>query len=129
MRIRTVLPRSDTNKIEEATASSFLPQPVVGCRKVFANVGSNRHSPCENHECLRIRTVCPCSDTNKKEEAKASSFLLVPVVGVEPTRYRYHWILSPARLPIPSHRLIYDFVIISHKKQKINSRMKNIIKN
>ena len=30
--------------------------------------------------------------------------VLVPVVGVEPTRYRYHWILSPARLPIPSHR-------------------------
>ena len=31
---------------------------------------------------------------------------LVPVVGVEPTRYRYHGILSPARLPIPSHRHI-----------------------
>ena len=31
---------------------------------------------------------------------------LVPVVGVEPTRYRYHWILSPARLPIPSYRRI-----------------------
>ena len=31
-------------------------------------------------------------------------FFMVPVVGVEPTRYRYHWILSPARLPIPSHR-------------------------
>ena len=30
---------------------------------------------------------------------------LVPMVGVEPTRYRYHGILSPARLPIPPHRL------------------------
>ena len=29
---------------------------------------------------------------------------LMPVAGVEPARYRYHWILSPARLPIPSHR-------------------------
>ena len=29
---------------------------------------------------------------------------MVPVTGVEPVRYRYHWILSPARLPIPSHR-------------------------
>ncbi len=28
-----------------------------------------------------------------------SSFLLVPKVGLEPTRYRYHRILSPARLP------------------------------
>ena len=29
---------------------------------------------------------------------------LVPVVGLEPTRYRYQRILSPSRLPIPSHR-------------------------
>ena len=29
---------------------------------------------------------------------------MVPVAGVEPARYRYHRILSPARLPIPSHR-------------------------
>ena len=25
--------------------------------------------------------------------------VLVLVVGLEPTRYHYHWILSPARLP------------------------------
>ncbi len=31
---------------------------------------------------------------------------MVPVAGVEPARCRHHWILSPARLPIPSHRLI-----------------------
>ena len=29
---------------------------------------------------------------------------VVPVVGLEPTRYRYQRILSPSRLPIPSHR-------------------------
>ena len=29
---------------------------------------------------------------------------LVPVAGVEPARCRHHRILSPARLPIPSHR-------------------------
>ena len=29
--------------------------------------------------------------------------VLVPVVGLEPTRYRYQRILSPSRLPIPSH--------------------------
>ena len=29
---------------------------------------------------------------------------MVPEAGVEPARYRYHWILSPARLPIPSFR-------------------------
>ena len=32
--------------------------------------------------------------------------LMVPVTGVEPVRYRYHRILSPTRLPIPSHRHI-----------------------
>ena len=44
-------------------------------------------------------------------------FLLVPVIGVEPIRYCYHGILSPARLPIPPHRrvwlnchyILYDF--------------------
>src|ERR1043166_4159690 len=29
---------------------------------------------------------------------------MVPMEGVEPTRPRGHWILSPARLPIPPHR-------------------------
>ena len=29
---------------------------------------------------------------------------MVPAAGVEPARYRYHRILSPARLPIPSFR-------------------------
>ena len=32
----------------------------------------------------------------------------MPVTGVEPVRYRYHRILSPARLPIPSHRLVLE---------------------
>ena len=31
---------------------------------------------------------------------------MVPAVGVEPTRYRYHGILNPARLPIPPRRLM-----------------------
>ena len=37
---------------------------------------------------------------------------LVPMVGVEPTRYCYHGILSPARLPIPPHRRKYCLTII-----------------
>ena len=44
---------------------------------------------------------------------------MVPVVGVEPTRYRYHGILSPARLPIPSHRrVVCSFIIITDAPQK-----------
>ena len=37
--------------------------------------------------------------TNKKEEAFASSFVLVPVTGLEPVRCRQRRILSPLRLP------------------------------
>ena len=33
-----------------------------------------------------------------------SNDLLVPVAGLEPARHRWRWILSPLRLPIPSHR-------------------------
>ena len=33
--------------------------------------------------------------------------ILVPVVGLEPTRCRHQRILSPSRLPIPSHRRIW----------------------
>ena len=35
----------------------------------------------------------------KKAPFKESAF--VPEAGVEPARYCYHWILNPARLPIP----------------------------
>ena len=33
-----------------------------------------------------------------------SSFNVVPAAGVEPARPHGHWILSPARLPIPPRR-------------------------
>ena len=54
---------------------------------------------------------------NKRPERKLAPgpSLMVPVVGVEPTRYRYHWILSPARLPIPSYR---HYSIYYTRKQK-----------
>ena len=52
--------------------------------------------------------------TSKKEtsETNVSDVSLVPVAGLEPARYRYRWILSPLRLPIPSHRHIYLTVIL-----------------
>ena len=37
---------------------------------------------------------------------------VVPVAGLEPARYRYRWILSPLRLPIPSHRQIIGAKVI-----------------
>ena len=44
--------------------------------------------------------------THKKQEPPQSggSLRMVPVVGVEPTRYCYLRILSPTRLPIPPYR-------------------------
>ena len=42
---------------------------------------------------------------NRNTGESGSDFLsLVPVAGVEPAPCRQDWILSPARLPIPSHR-------------------------
>ena len=60
----------------------------------------------------------------KKASKGVLSRLLVPVVGVEPTRYRYHRILSPARLPIPPYRHIAAAFattrdIIAHRFAKI----------
>ena len=54
----------------------------------------------------------------KKKRAKCSLLFLVPVIGVEPIRYHYHRILSPARLPIPPHRqLLLDYILFKKKNQ------------
>ena len=37
-----------------------------------------------------------------------SFFFEIPAAGVEPARPRGHWILSPARLPIPPRRHDYE---------------------
>ncbi len=44
---------------------------------------------------------------------------MVPLVGVEPTRYRYHGILSPARLPIPPQRRLFSSVRIPNVRNRI----------
>ena len=54
--------------------------------------------------------VFNCCETNKKVHRNSIQNyggLLVPVTGVEPVRCRHHRILSPARLPIPSHRRVF----------------------
>ena len=47
-------------------------------------------------------------DTEQRKTPETYSFesFLVPVAGLEPARCRHRWILSPLRLPIPSHRQI-----------------------
>ena len=44
---------------------------------------------------------------------------MVPVAGLEPARCRHRWILSPLRLPIPSHRHV-TVKIIQQKRWKSN---------
>ena len=44
------------------------------------------------------------SDKRKPAPNERRGYALVPLVGVEPTRYRYRGILSPVRLPIPPQR-------------------------
>ena len=41
----------------------------------------------------------------EKGDCRSNRLFLVPVAGVEPARCCHQRILSPSRLPIPSHRL------------------------
>ncbi len=78
----------------------------------------------------KIREYCKKNDidnvTSYSDEAQSGTntdrkgFIdMVPVVGVEPTRCCHHRILSPARLPIPSHRRNDGhYIIIRGKNQE-----------
>ena len=70
--------------------------------------------PATVHRTVAFRWVRVRVNTNKKREAFASLFLLVRIVGLEPTR-RWHRNLNPTRLPIPS----YPHILLS--KWKIGS--------
>ena len=85
--------------------SRFLREPSAKiCQGKLTNDGNffvfynNKFSFC--------RVVPIDSGTTEKtdKDSSLSVFSVVPLVGVEPTRYRYHGILSPARLPIPPQR-------------------------
>ena len=70
--------------------------------------------PCETlgvhfirHPCLtRKLRVLPPTAPKIIPRLLSGVLFLVPMAGVEPARYCYQRILSPSRLPIPSHRLI-----------------------
>lgn len=60
----------------------------------------------KTNDCMHIHTdpmprPPDGGETNKKhpENNVSRCFLSMPMVGVEPTRYHYQWILSPHRLP------------------------------
>ena len=82
-----------------------------GCRNVLALLVSHRAKLGAStivHPCT-TRTVRVRPPSTKKAGLclfRHSPAFLVPMAGVEPARYCYQRILSPSRLPIPSHRLI-----------------------
>ena len=80
-------------------------------------------SPWKNVSCRGIIPLWKKVSYEIKKSRLISRDLLVPVVGVEPTRYHYHRILSPARLPIPSHRLkqLYHYTVQPSKLQEFFS--------
>ena len=77
--------------------------------KESANIGLDPRG-----KCWRILPPVPDAATpfrppiryRQKEKDPEGSFSILPVAGVEPARYRYQRILSPPRLPIPTHRRV-----------------------
>ncbi len=65
---------------------------------------------------LRVRL--PFNKKRNNTSYEESFLFLVPMAGVEPARCCHRRILSPLRLPIPSHRLNgYDYTITKEKNQ------------
>ena len=102
---------------------------------------NNKSKPLTNQCQVRICCVWVTKkDTHHRCERKAKikqkprtrlarrGSRLVPVAGLEPARYRYRWILSPLRLPIPSHRHLFlvcndNYYILSFRKnQQVKSQ-------
>ena len=90
---------------------------VPGCFvKRWWGRGSQKSPP---ETFVRGLAVPPCSTPvtmPKKDPKKLCAFwglISVPVVGVEPTRCHHQRILSPSRLPIPTHRLVNSDIIIT----------------
>ena len=69
--------------------------------------------------CCPLRVRLPSNNKKRNNTSCEESFLfLVPMAGVEPARCCHRRILSPLRLPIPSHRPNgYDYTITKEKNQ------------
>ena len=74
--------------------------------------------PCTFVDSIHACGVMPYRScgSDRKSHLLCKWLFLVPEAGVEPARYRYHGILSPARLPIPSFRRTQSFYHIFWEK-------------
>ena len=64
----------------------------------------------------------PPTHNKIKEKTTYGDLSFMPVAGVEPARYRYQRILSPPRLPIPTHRL----VLVNYISKKNHCQVKKL---
>ena len=109
-------------------APKIIPRLLSGrkcsevCQNAVVGVGASLRRLCATaitHPCVCGRwgrrilarpAQCGFSPQHQKKQGYAclgiTLLFLVPMAGVEPARYCYQRILSPSRLPIPSHRLI-----------------------
>ena len=90
-------------------------EPSVSAR---ANEQASRACLFAKKEEQRHERVLIFCKKNRSKRYKACSDV-VPVAGLEPARCRHRWILSPLRLPIPSHRhkVLYYYIRFIHKCQ------------
>ena len=71
-----------------------------------SRLSNNSRKPSVHRNLLFFGGVGVDTEQRKSPETYSFERFLVPVAGLEPARYRYRWILSPLRLPIPSHRQV-----------------------
>ena len=106
-------PNGPSGPRRECAVQAFLPEA-----KTLAE-GRLRRPEHSNTEGWRSPSAA--GTQNKRQLRKQLPFILVPVTGLEPVRCRQRWILSPLRLPIPSHRqtaLFQDSFYIIAKDRK-----------
>ena len=97
----TPLKAEGKGSLKEKPSGFFLQIQITKSRKTAKRVF--RFSPlCKSRPQGGICKVVRATGTKKIDPFGV--IFLVPGAGVEPARYHYHRILSPARLPIPSFR-------------------------
>ena len=87
-------------------------EPVTGADRVVRPYKLGMTALCAAGRCGHRPAVIRCGNAFSRRERQKTGqaarrlpcFLMVPVTGLEPVRCRQRWILSPLRLPIPSHR-------------------------
>ncbi len=104
----------------------FIMVPVVGLATVLphlhAHVGENDYQSFSSACAPSVSS--PFYQIIKTPHHKDRVFIMVPVVGLEPTRCRHQRILSPSRLPIPSHRRLNCQIIIQQQYKIIKHFLK-----